>query len=93
MIIDDKQQEFVKNKHFDRPISAPMVIQETEELEEAEIFEPKTKQTKTVSTQIYQREASKLNSHGYIIDKTKSLTILSLLVISYLHVMYTNVIC
>ena len=64
MTIDDKRQEFVKNKHFDRPVSAPMVIQETEELEEAEMFEPKTKPTKTVSTQIYQRETSKLNSHG-----------------------------
>ena len=50
MTIDDKRQEFVKNKHFDRPVSAPMVIQETEELEEAEMFEPKTKPTKTVST-------------------------------------------
>ena len=65
MTIDDKRQEFVKNKQFDRPVSAPMVIQETEELEEAEMFEPKTKPTKTVSTQIYQREASKLNSHGW----------------------------
>ena len=50
MTIDDKRQEFVKNKHFDRPVSAPMVIQETEELEEAEMFEPKTKPTKTKTT-------------------------------------------
>ncbi|CAC5392739.1 PPIP5K [Mytilus coruscus] len=47
MTLDEKRQEIVKNKHFDRPVSAPMVIQETEELEESEIVESKLKKNKT----------------------------------------------
>ncbi|CAG2231618.1 PPIP5K [Mytilus edulis] len=46
MTLDEKRLEIVKNKHYDRPVSAPMVIQETEELEESDILESKLKKNK-----------------------------------------------
>ncbi|XP_063437646.1 inositol hexakisphosphate and diphosphoinositol-pentakisphosphate kinase 2-like isoform X5 [Mytilus trossulus] len=46
MTLDEKRLEIVKNKHYDRPVSAPMVIQETEELEESDIVESKLKKNK-----------------------------------------------